>query len=148
LHDQRTRRPRRQLLEEAFHRRDIGEAMQTLAIDAQLARGLRAAQHQRGQDRRRLRRHLQDALEVVGVARHPTPARLDHQVRAFQAVEGRLHLGIARVQHGRAARLLVAPRHQRVQRQRIAVGNGVALFRERPQDASFEERKRAHAVAG
>src|SRR5689334_9525145 len=45
LDDERACRAARHLGEERFDRRDIGEAMQTLAVDAQFAGGLRAAQH-------------------------------------------------------------------------------------------------------
>ena len=119
--------------------------MEPLAIDAQLARGLRAAQHQHGEDGDRLRRNLQHALDVVRVARYPPAARFHHQVGAFQAVERRLHFGLGRLHHRRATGLLVRARDERVERQRIAVGNGVLLLVQSAENAGFEKREISHS---
>ncbi len=62
--------------------------------------GLRPAQHQRREDRNRLRRNLDHALEIVRVAGHAPAARLDHQVAAPQAIERRLHLALGYFHHG------------------------------------------------
>jgi len=49
---------------------------------------------ERGQDAPDCAGNLQHALQVVRVPRHPPAARLHYEVRALQAVERRLHLGL------------------------------------------------------
>ena len=89
--------------------------------------------------RGRLRRHLEHALDVVRVARHPAAARLDHQVGGLQAVEARLDLGFGRLHYRRAAALLVAARDRRVEREGIAVRHCVLLLVERAENAGLEK---------
>ena len=101
--------------------------------------GLRAPKHQRRDERHRLRRHPEDALDVVCIAHHPSAARLDDERQHLQVVEDRLHLGLARVEDGVAARLLVAAGDERVEREGIAVGDGVLLLDEDADDARLEQ---------
>ena len=63
---------------------------------AQLGRGLRPAQHQRREQRHRLRRQAEHAAQVVLVARDARAARLEGQRQRLQRVDGALHLGVAR----------------------------------------------------
>ena len=56
-------------------------------------------------------------------------------------VDRGLHLGLGGLDHGIAAGLLVAARDERVQRERIAVGDGVLLLDQDAEDAGLEERK-------
>src|SRR3954471_10906161 len=67
LDHERTRGARGELLEETVDGGDVGELVQPLAVDAQLSRRLRAAQHQYGEARGGLRRDLENALDVVRV---------------------------------------------------------------------------------
>src|SRR6185295_12304995 len=97
--DERTallRRARRELVEEALDRRDVGEAVQPLAGGAQLGGGLRPAQDERREQRDRLRRHAERAAEVVLVARDARAARLERQRERLQRVDRDLHVALAR----------------------------------------------------
>ena len=132
--------PRGELVQEGLDGGDVGEGVQALAVDAQLARGLRAAQHERRQQRHRLRRQAEDAAGVVRVAHHAPAARLDDEGERLEVVERGLHLGLGGLEDRVAAGLLVAARDERVERQRIGVGDGVLLFDEDAEDSGLEQR--------
>ena len=141
LDHERAGRPRRELVQESLDRGDVGEAMQAIAVDPQLAHGLRPAQHQGGDQRHRLRGHRQHPLGVVRVAHDAAAARFDDERQCLQLIERRLHLGFARIEDGIAARLLVAARGEREQRERVGVGHRVLLLDQDAQDAGLEQRK-------
>ena len=88
-----------------------------------------------------LRRNRKNALDVVRIAHDASAARFDDERLRFQVVERGLHFGLAGVHHRLAARLLIAARGEREQRERIAVGHGVLLLDEHPQHAGFERRE-------
>ena len=113
--------------------------MQPVGVDAKLARGLRAAQHEDGEYGHGLRRDLEDALHVVRVAHHAAAARLHDERERFQLVDGRLDFAFARLDDGLAARLLVAAGDERVQRERVRVGNRELLLDEHAQHARLQE---------
>jgi len=142
LHDEPSTGAGFQLVQEAFDRRDVAEAMQPLGVDSKLARGLRPPQHEEGEDRDSLRRNLEDALHVVGVAHHAAAARLHDERQRLQLVDGRLHFVFARLDDGIAARLLVAAGDERVERERIRVRDRELLFDEDAQDPRLQQRKR------
>ena len=108
LDDERAGRPRREFREVGLQRRDVGEAVQALGVDPELARRLRSAQHQRRDERGRLGRHAEHARQVVRVAHHAAARRLDHQRERAQLVERGLHVGVGHFHERRAAGLLVA----------------------------------------
>ena len=62
----------------------------------------------------------------------------DSDLRRFHR---RLYLGIGRANHRIPARFLIATRRQRVQGQRIGIGDGVLFFDQHAQDARLEQRK-------
>ena len=57
-------------------------------------------------------------------------------------VDGALHLGLRGLDHGVAAGLLVGAGDQRVQREGIAVGNGVLLLDQHAEHAGLQEGER------
>jgi hypothetical protein len=73
-----------QFVEEALHRRDVGKAVQAFAVQAQLGGGLRAPQHQHGQQRHRCARHAQHAAEVVLVALTRLPLASNTRLQALR----------------------------------------------------------------
>ena len=152
LHHQCAGRALGQLVEEALDRGDVGEVVHAVAGDAQLARGLRAAQHQHSEQDHRLRGNAQHAVDVVLVAPGAAAAGLGHQAVALEAVDRSLHLRLAELEHRVATGLLVAARHQRVERQRIAVGHGALLFGQHAEDAGFDKgqdgQRSGHGSAG
>jgi hypothetical protein len=129
-------------LEECLDRGDIGKPVQAFAIQPQLARRLRAAQHQHREQRRGLRRHAQRLLETVREAGHPTAADFRHQAQRGQGFDGLEQFAVARLHQRMAAGLLIASRRQRVQRQGVAVGHRALLFDEGADDAGFQQGER------
>ena len=132
----------RHLVQEAFHRRDVGKAVQPLAVQAQFGRCLRAAQHQQREQRHRGRRQAQHAAHVVLEAHHAAAAAFEDQAQLLQAVHRGQHLRIGGIDDRLARGLLVAAGHQRVQRQRISVRHRVLLFHQHRQHAGFQRRQR------
>ena len=128
-----------EFVEESFHSWNVGEAMQALTVDAKFAGRLRPAQHQRGEKRRRLLRYVHHALDVVRVTRNASAAPLDDQNHAFQGVDPRLHIRLGCVEDRIAARFLITARNQRVQRERIAVGNGALFLDEDAEHTRFKK---------
>jgi hypothetical protein len=122
--------------------------MQTRAVQPEFGRCLRAAQQQRGQQRRRLAGQPEHAIHVVLEARHAAATAFHHEAEPLQSVDGGQHLGFGRVHHRGAAGLLVAAQSQRIQRERIAVRHRVLLFDQHAEDAPFEQRQRADCGAG
>ena len=115
--------------------------MQALGRDAELAGGLRPAQHQRGEQRDGRLGYVQDALDVVRVAHDARTARLDDQRQRAQRVNRRLHFGVGRLHERVAVVLLVAAERERVERQRIAVRDGALLLDEHADNARLERRE-------
>ena len=113
--------------------------MQALTVVAKLACRLRPAQHQYCEERRRLLRHVHDALDVVRVARNAFAPPLNDQNHVFQAVDRRLHVRLGCVEDRIAARSLIAAQNEGVQRERIAVGNGALFLDEDAEDARFQK---------
>lgn len=64
------------------------------------------AVEQRGEEGDRLHGHLQHPARVVGAAHDAPATRLDDEGEGLQVVEGRLHFGLARLEHGRAVAAL------------------------------------------
>ena len=89
LHDQRAVGSVGEFVEESFHCRNVGEAMQAFTVDAKFADRLRPPQHQHCEEGRRLLRHVHHAFNVVRVSRNAFAAPLDGQKLAFQAVDRR-----------------------------------------------------------
>jgi hypothetical protein len=84
-------------VEEGFHRGDVGEAVPALAVDAQLARGLRPPQHQQPEQHGGLLRHHHRALEVVFPAHDAAAAGGEREGAALQPVQRFLHSASARL---------------------------------------------------
>jgi hypothetical protein len=99
-----------QFVEEGLHRGNIGKAMHALRCGAQFGGGLRAAQQQDRQQGHGLVGDAQDAADVVRIARDPRPARFDDQRVCPQAIDDRLHLGVAGLDDRIAIVFLVAAR--------------------------------------
>ena len=135
-----------QFFQETVHRRDVGEAVQPLAVQAQLGRGLRPAQHQHGQQRHGLAGHLQHRGAVVLELHDAAAAALEHQAQALQAVQSRQHLGVGGLDHRVDARSSGCSRHQRVQRQRVGVGHGGLLLDQHAQHAGLQRRQCAQGL--
>ena len=97
-----------------------------------------------------LLRHHQRALEVVLPAgRRGCRARSNASERRFRPSSASCTCASLRFMIGLAAALLVAARHQRVQRHRIAVRHGAGLFHQRAQHAGFDQGVRgAHGACG
>jgi hypothetical protein len=133
--------PRRKVVQDALERRDVGETVQPFRGDAQFARRLRAAQHQRGEQRDRSVVDVQHAPEVVRVAHHARAARFDHQRERPERVDRRLHFALRGLHHRVAVVLLVAAENERVEGQRIGVGNGALFLDQHAENPSFEERQ-------
>ena len=114
-----------------------------LAVQPQLGRRLRPAQHQHRQQRHRLRWHAEHAPHVVLELDDAAAAALEHQAQRLEAIGGGQHLGIGGLDHRRACGLLVAAGHQRIERQRIGVGNGVLLLDQHAEHAGLEGGQRA-----
>jgi hypothetical protein len=74
------------------------------------------------------------------VARSAFAAPLDDQKHAFQALDRLLHVRLGCVEDRIAARFLIAARNDRVQRERIAVGNGALFLDEDGEHARFQKR--------
>jgi hypothetical protein len=137
LHDQRAIGTLGESIEESFHCRNVGEAMQALTVDAKFASRLRPAQHQHCEERRRLLRYVHHALDVLRIARSASAAPLEDQKHFFQAIDRRLDVRLGCVEDRIAARFLIAARNKRVQRERIAVGNGTLFLDEDAEHARF-----------
>jgi hypothetical protein len=127
LRDQRAVGTLGEFVEESVHCRNVGEAVQALTIRAKFAGRPRPAQHQHCEECRRLLRNVHHAFDVVRVSRNSFAAPLDGQNHAFQAVDRRPDVRLVHVEDRISARFLIAARDERIQRERIAVGNG-ALF--------------------
>ena len=139
LHDQRAVGSVGEFVEESFHCRNVGEAMQALTIHAKFAGRLRPPQHQHCEECRRLLRHVHHAFDVVRVSRNTSAAPLDGQKHAFQAVDRRLDVRLCCVEDRIAARFLIAARDERIQSERIAVGNGALFLDEDTEHARFQK---------
>ena len=116
-------------------------ALSCLGVQAQLAGSLRAAQHQRRAQGRGLGRHTQRPFQTVRKAGHPTAAHFGHQAQRGQVVNGLENLAVAGFHDRMAAGLLVAPRRQRVHRQRVSVGYRALFFDKGADDAGFQQRE-------
>jgi len=127
------------LVEESLHFWNVGEAMQPLTVDAKFASRLRPAQHEYCEECRRLPWHVHHAFDVVRVSRNAPAAPLDGQKHAFQAVDRRPDVRLGCVEDRIAARFLIAARDERVQRERIAVGNGALFLDEDTEHARFQK---------
>jgi len=123
-------------------RQNIGEAMQPFGAGSQLAYRLRTAEHQRCQQRHGLRRHGKYALDIVRITHHSAPARFDDKRQRSQVIHACLYFALAGVEDRIAARLLVAARNQRIQRQRVRVGHRVLLLHQYTEHTRFEQRQR------
>jgi hypothetical protein len=88
---------------------------------------------------RRLLRHVHHAFDVVRVSRNASAAPLDGQNHAFQAVDRRLDVRLCCVEDRIAARFLIAACNERIQRERIAVGNGALFLDEDTEHARFQK---------
>jgi hypothetical protein len=113
--------------------------MQALTVYAKFACRLRPAQHKHCEECRRLLRHVHHALDIVRVSRNASAAPLDGQNHAFQAVGRRPDVRLGCVEDGIAARFLIAARDKRVQRERVAVGNGALLLDKDTEHARFQK---------
>ncbi len=111
------------------------------AIDprAQVAARLRSAHHQLGEDRRLGRVDVEHLLQVVAEALDAARGRV-HASRESgddQLVELHLDLGLRKLQHRVAVRLLVAAGGGRVERKRVLIRGGQLLLDQHPEDARF-----------
>jgi len=66
----------------------------------------------------------------MGIAHHPASARFDDERKGLEMIDRRLHFGFGGIEDRITARLLVASRGEREQRQRVGVGNRVLLLDE------------------
>ena len=126
---------RRERLERRVDLVEGGEQVEAIRAAAQLARRLRTAQEQQGQERPLAvvdRQHLIEHLAELG---HPRPvARVDDAGEAGgpEAIEGGLDLVLLEGDDGVATGGLVAGGAQAVERHRIGVGDGALLLEEAP----------------
>ncbi len=90
--------------------------MQALAVQAQFAGGLRAAQHQHGKQRRGLGRHTEHLFQPMLETDDAAAADFDRQAGVLEVVEGCQDFRFAQIEHRLAAGLLVAAGGQRVER--------------------------------
>jgi hypothetical protein len=123
-------------------RRAIGEAVEALGVDLERGDRLRPAQHQQGQERGRLRRHVEHTRKVVRVPHHPAAARLDDERQRAQMIDHCLHVRVRDLDNGISARLLVAAGDERVERKRIRIRYRMLLLDEHAEDARLEQRQR------
>jgi hypothetical protein len=128
-----------EFVEKSFHCRNVGEAMQALAVHAKFTGRLRPAQHQHCEECRCLLRHAHHAFDVMRISRNAFAAPLDGQNHAFQAVDRRPDVRLGCVEDRIAARFLIAARNERIQRERIAVGNGALFLDEDTEHARFKK---------
>ncbi len=130
---------------------DLGDAlerMQPVAASAQLPRRLRTAQEQQRQDRLRGAVDLPGRIEVVVPADGAPAHHLPDQPLVLQPVEPALHVGVAELHHRLAVRLLIARRHERIERQGVVLRCRRLLLHQRPKDAQLERielARRQHA---
>ena len=123
--------------------------MEAARAPANLADGLRAAQHQHTEGGQLRRRQLEDLTRHVLVLRHAALAPVEDvdEVLPPQRVYRLLDRPLVIVNRGVAVRDLVARVHQRVQRQRVVVGRRQLLLDERADDAHLhlvQKRFRQH----
>ncbi len=140
LRDQRAVGSPGEFVEESFHRRNVGEAMQALTVRAKFAGRLRPPQHRHCEECCRRRRHVHHAFDVVRVSRNAFAAPLDGQNHAFQALDRRPDVRLSCVEDWIAARFLIAARDKCIQRERIAVWNGALFLDEDTEHARFQKR--------
>jgi hypothetical protein len=132
-----------QLVQKGFDRGNVGKPVPALGVDAQLARRLRAAQHQQAQQHGRLLGHTHAALKIVLPPRGAVAAAFECQAQEFEGVERLLRLGIAELHYRLAAGFLVAAGQQAVERHGVAVGHRAGFLHQRGQHAGLVGREGA-----
>ena len=136
-----------QFVEEAFDRRDVGKAVQPLAVAAAArprSAGRAASAPPAAPPTPPAGCSTRAMLCSKRTTRLPLPSNT--RLRLFRPSTRRQHLGLAGVDHRLARRLLVAARHQRVQRQRVGVGHRVLLLHQHAEHARFQRGQCAHGA--
>ena len=143
-----SRRPRRQLVEEALDRRDVGEAVQPLAVRraARPPSAARAASAPPAAPPTATARRARGP-GCARSARRAMPLDSNTSDSAFSASTAACTSASLALEHRVARRLLVAAERQRVERQRIAVGHGVRLLDQHAEHARLEQRQRPHRAS-
>jgi hypothetical protein len=112
-------------------------------VQAQLGGGLRATQHQEREQGHGLAGHAQATRGVVVEAHHAAAADFVDQAEFTQAIDRVQHLGFAQLHDRIASGFLVAAQGEGVERQRVAVWDGVLFLYQHGKDSGFFGRQRA-----
>ena len=130
--------PGGQALERGLHGGQVVEGVEAVGAAAELAGGLRAAEHQEAEDGGLVAAEVEHGADAVLVLGDAAVANQGDEGGVLEGVQRLTDLVLGEVEHGVAAGALVARVYQSVQREGIVLGCGDLFFDEGAEDTELD----------